>query len=116
MLSFTSSAAAAEEPDPPAQLQPLWVPQKGARSVGGCDDDLDNMKKSYTESIEFAKGAILALQTLQQPLDPTTIDEAAFLKWDRRARLAKAFFQIDAEPDEGNQKASEDRADFAISK
>ena len=93
LLSFVIACTATD-----AQLEPLWTPFPGERDVGGCDQDLQNPKDSYSQAIAMAYSAIDALGNIEKkkPQDPLEGQE-----WDRQARMAKAMFDIDTDPASG---------------
>lgn len=107
-----------------ADLEPLWAVGRGGREVGGCDNDLDNLKQGYTEAITLAEDAINALKYIQKPSQYHDVDELSLDdyqpeidRWARRARLAKTMFGINARPETGVEPGpSTNRLEFAIGK
>lgn len=79
----------------PAILETSWKPFPGAIDVGGCDQDIQNLRDSYSQAIELCQAAIAALGNIEEPKPE---DPAEGQEWDRQARLAKAIFNIDANP------------------
>ncbi|KAI4275230.1 MAG: hypothetical protein LQ337_003369 [Flavoplaca oasis] len=76
-------------------LETSWKPFPGAIDVGGCDQDIQNLRDSYSQAIELCQAAIAALGNIEEPKPE---DPAEGQEWDRQARLAKAIFNIDANP------------------
>lgn len=95
LLSTIGNTAA---DDSRAELEPLWKPYPGPRDLGGCDEDLQNLKDSYSQAIEICKAAIAALNHIQDP-KPEDLKEGQ--EWDRQARMAKAMFNLDTDPTAG---------------
>ena len=95
-LLSTLHYAAAE--NPPAELEPLWKPFPGQRDEGGCDQDLQDLKDSYSQAIVLSKAAIAGLSNIEgpKPEDPKEGQE-----WDRQARIAKAMFNLETDPASG---------------
>lgn len=99
---------------PLAELEPLFTPFPGPRDEGGCDDDLQNLKDSYSQAIVLAEAAIAALRNINEP-KPADLKEGQ--EWDRQARLAKAMFSIDTDPTRGvADKGSRGRQGYTLSK
>ncbi|KAL8920395.1 MAG: hypothetical protein Q9208_006276 [Pyrenodesmia sp. 3 TL-2023] len=69
--------------DPSAELEPLWKPFPGPRDEGGCDDDLQNLKDSYTQAIVLAQAAVVAIRNIDEPkpADPKEGQE-----WERQMK------------------------------
>lgn len=81
-----------------ADLEPLWKPFPGARDVGGCDADLQNLKVSYTEALLLVQAALDAFSNIEGPKPG---DAKGAQAWDRQARMAKAMFNLDPDPVSG---------------
>ncbi|KAI4198363.1 MAG: hypothetical protein LQ346_002787 [Caloplaca aetnensis] len=97
---------------PLAELEPLFTPFPGPRDEGGCDDDLQNLKDSYSQAIVLAEAAIAALRNINEP-KPADLKEGQ--EWDRQARLAKAMFSIDTDPTRGvADKGSRGRQGYTL--
>lgn len=104
-----------------AELEPLWTIKDGDVSVGGCKDFSTPLKQSYEEALELAQKGVDALTSLQHPRPAPNSDplswadpEADTAEWNRRARVAKALFAINAEPQTGVVAGpSDDRLKFA---
>lgn len=91
--------------------------------MGGCDNYLNALKEGYTESLKIVTQAIKALQNIQNPqphededeLNLTTQELQDQKEWSRQARLAKAMFAIDTDPQKGVVAGdSTNRLNFAI--
>lgn len=106
-----------------AQLEPLFQLQPGAVGVSGCDAHASNLKLGYTEAIKLAEQAIVSLNDLKKPQPHDGEDELSLSpqeekdqkEWARQARIAKAMFAIDTDPNHGVVAGdSATRLDFAI--
>ncbi|KAL9028589.1 MAG: hypothetical protein Q9180_007142, partial [Flavoplaca navasiana] len=86
----------------PAELEPLWKPFPGQRDVGGCDQDLQNLKDSYSQAIDLCNAALAALDNIQEPKPEDAIEGQ---KWDRQARLAKAMWNLETDPTTENYRS-----------
>ena len=91
-LSFLAALAS------PAELEPLWKPFPGQRDVGGCDQNLQNLKDSYSQAIDLCNAALAALDNIQEPKPEDAMEGQ---KWDRQARLAKAMWNLETDPTTG---------------
>ena len=81
-----------------AALEPLWKPFPGQRDVGGCDADLQNLRQSYQQALLLVQAAIDAFGNIEKS---KPADAKGAQTWDRQARMAKAMFDIEADPNSG---------------
>jgi len=90
-------------------LKDHFVPFPGGRGKGGCDADTGKLQQGYKEAHQLVDKALESMTKLnkQRPhfkADKTKLsvsDRKNWDDWDRQARLLKALFAIDTNPETG---------------